>query len=59
MSADIVPVNFRSDAAMNEGQRQIFSFGRFVLAFAQVEAYLRVTLTERKDSVNRVLPGFV
>ncbi len=31
---------------MNEGQRQIFNFGRFVLAFAQVEAYLRVTLTE-------------
>lgn len=31
---------------MNEGQRQLFNLGRFVLAFAQAEAYLRLTLAE-------------
>ncbi|MHB1871876.1 MAG: hypothetical protein ACYCT1_13635 [Steroidobacteraceae bacterium] len=31
---------------MNEGQRQLFNLGRFVLAFAQVEAFLRLTLAE-------------
>ncbi len=47
---------------MNESQRQLFNLGRFVLAFAQVEAYLRITLTELggiSDTFSRIVLGGV